>query len=260
MQLRAHPFLAGRFQAMAHRGGWLTVEDRSRENTWHAFAQAVAEGYRYLETDVRTTADGQLVAFHDRELGRITDGSGPISAKTSAELAELRVGGMDPISILGEVIAEFDKTYFNIDLKDEASVGALPALLKSVNAEHRVCVASFSARRLRRFRKLAPHILTSTGPAEVAWYTFGVGLRSWPLGEGAVLQIPAQVANGRIPLVRADVVAAAHAVGRAVHVWTVDDRAEMERLIDLGVDGIVTNEIAVLKAVLIERNLWEPSW
>ncbi len=259
MQLRVHPFLAGRFQAMAHRGGWLNVEDRSRENTWHAFAQAVAEGYRYLETDVRTTADGELVAFHDRELGRITDGSGPISAKTAAELGELRVGGMDPISTLGEVIAEFNSTYFNIDLKDEGSVEALPGLLKRLGAEHRVCVASFSTLRLRRFRKLAPQVLTSASPVEVAWYTFGAGVRKWPVGDGAVLQIPARVAGERIPLVRADVIAAAHAAGRSVHVWTVDERAEMERLIDLGVDGIVTNEIGVLKKVLIERGMWEGS-
>jgi glycerophosphoryl diester phosphodiesterase len=243
--------------ALAHRGGWLSLEDRARENTWYAFAQAVAEGYRHLETDVHTTADGQLVAFHDAQLGRLTDGSGPINKHTWAELADVRVGGSDPISLLEELLTEFSSTYFNIDLKDEGAVTALPPLLAKLGAQDRVCVASFSTQRLRRFRRLAPGVLTATTPVEVAWYAFGFGLRQRPLGSGVVLQVPSRVLSGRVPLVRADVVAAAHAAGRAVHVWTIDDRAEMERLIDLGVDGIITNEIGVLKQVLIERGLWE---
>lgn len=252
-----HPYLVGRFQALAHRGGWLTAEDRPRENTWHTFAQAVAEGYRYLETDVHATADGHLVAFHDSELGRVTDASGPVNAKTMSELAQVRVGGSDPIASLEELLSEFSTTFFNIDLKDDASVVLLPPLLAKLNAEHRVCVASFSTRRLRHFRAIAPEVLTATSPLEVAWYGFGVGLRRLPFGSGAVLQMPARVWAERVPMVRADVIAAAHAAGRAVHVWTVDDRAEMERFIDMGVDGIVSNEIGILKQVLIDRNLWE---
>ncbi|MBA3021239.1 glycerophosphodiester phosphodiesterase [Propionicimonas sp.] len=252
-----HPYLGTNFVAMAHRGGWLSLEDRARENTWYAFAQAVAEGYRHLETDVHTTADGTLVAFHDSQLGRLTDASGQLNKHNWAELADVRVGGSDPISPLEELLAEFSSTYFNIDLKDDAAVTALPVLLAKLGAEDRVCVASFSTLRLRRFRALAPNVLTATTPAEIAWYAFGVGLRRRPLGAGAVLQVPTRVFGDRIPLVRPDVLAAAHAAGRKVHVWTVDERAEMERLIDLGVDGIITNEIGILKQVLTERGLWE---
>lgn len=252
-----HPYLAGRFQALAHRGGWLTAEDRPRENTWHTFAQAVAEGYRYVETDVHATADGQLVAFHDSELGRVTDASGPVNARTLRELAQVRVGGSDPIASLEELLTEFSTTFFNIDLKDDASVVLLPPLLAKLNAEHRVCVASFSTSRLRHFRSLLPTVLTATTPTEVAWYGFGFGVRRLPFGTGAVLQVPARIWAERVPLVRPDVIAAAHAAGRAVHVWTVDDRAEMERFIEMGVDGIVSNEIGILKEVLIDHNLWE---
>jgi glycerophosphoryl diester phosphodiesterase len=251
------PFSGGGFVAMAHRGGWLRLEDRSRENTWYAFAQAVAEGYRYLETDVHTTADGLLVAFHDSELGRVTDATGPIRSYSWADLADVRVGGSDPISLIEELLAEFSATYFNIDLKDDATAEALPAVLARTGAEHRVCVASFSTSRLRRFRKLAPNVLTATTPAEIAWYGFGFGLRRFRLGVGAAMQVPVRVAGERLRLVRPDVIAAAHKAGVAVHVWTIDDRAEMEHLIDLGVDGIVTNEIGILKQVLIERGLWE---
>ncbi|PKQ32625.1 MAG: glycerophosphodiester phosphodiesterase [Actinobacteria bacterium HGW-Actinobacteria-2] len=257
MRESSHPFLGSGFVALAHRGGWISAEDRLRENTWYAFAQAVAEGYRYLETDVHTTADGKLVAFHDSQLGRLTDGSGAINDWTWDELADIRVGGSDPISLMEELLTEFSGTYFNIDLKDEGAVIALPPLLAKLGAEDRVCVASFSTARLNAFRKLAPSVLTSTTPLEVAWYTFGFGLRRRPWGAGMVMQVPAAVLGGQLRVVRPDVIAAAHAAGRAVHVWTVDDRAEMERLIDLGVDGIITNEIAVLKQVLLERGLWE---
>lgn len=243
---------------MAHRGGWLSAEDRSRENTWHAFAQAVAEGYRYIETDVRTTADGLVVAFHDPDLGGVTDAKGNLAGLTYAELADVRVGGSDPIPLLSELLEEFPATRFNVDLKDEASVAAVPPLLDRPGVRERVCVASFSSSRLRRFRRLAPGVLTATTPREVVWYAAGLGFRRWfEFGSGQVLQIPVRVFGERAELVRPDVLAAAHAAGRAVHVWTVDDEAEMNRLIDLGVDGIVTNEIGLLKRVLVERGMWE---
>jgi glycerophosphoryl diester phosphodiesterase len=251
------PFGSDGFVAMAHRGGWLRLEDRPRENTWYAFAQAVAEGYRYLETDVHTTADGHLVAFHDSELGRLTDASGPVRSHSWSDLADVRVGGSDPISLIEELLVEFSGTNFNIDLKDDAAAEALPPILARTKAEHRVCVASFSTARLRRFRQLAPMVMTATTPAEIAWYGLAVGLRRLRLGAGAAMQVPTRVFGERFSLVRPDVIAAAHAAGVAVHVWTIDDRAEMERLIDLGVDGIVTNEIGVLKQVLTERGLWE---
>lgn len=257
MRAPDHRYLNSGFVAMAHRGGWLSGEDRARENTWYAFAQAVAEGYRYLETDVHTTADGHLIAFHDSELGRVTNASGTVNIHTWADLADVRVGDTDPISLLEELLDEFSGTYFNIDLKDEQSVAALPPLLARLGAEDRVCVASFSTSRLRRFRALAPRVLTAATPFEVAWYSLGFGLRRWRAGAGAVLQMPARVFGERIPLVRGDVIAAAHAAGCAVHVWTVDDVTEMERLIDLGVDGIITNEIGPLKRVLIERGMWK---
>ena len=242
---------------MAHRGGWLSLEDRSRENTWYAFAQAVAEGYRYIETDVRTTADGLVVAFHAPELGGVTDSLGSIGSLTYAELANVRVGGSDPIPLLTEMLAEFPTTRFNIDLKDDASVPALPPLLAAAGAGDRVCVASFSSSRLRRFRRLAPDVVTATTPGEVLWYAGALGLRSRADFGGAVLQVPARILGERFDLVRRDVIAAAHAVGRAVHVWTVDSQEEMDRLIDLGVDGLITNEIGLLKQVLIERGLWK---
>lgn len=257
MPANRRPYLGNGFVAMAHRGGWLRPEDRARENTWYAFKQAIAEGYRYLETDVHTTSDHKLVAFHDPDLGRVAGISGQIANQPWSDLAKIRIGGSDPIPLLEDLLTELSDTFFNIDLKDEGSVSALPPLLKRLGADERVCVASFSTSRLSRFRALAPQVLTATTPREVAWHGFAFGLRRWPLGVGEVLQVPTRALGGMVPLVRRDVIDAAHRAGRAVHVWTVDQEAEMERLIDLGVDGIVTNEIGILKKVLIRRGEWE---
>lgn len=257
MRARDYPFLDRRFVAMAHRGGWLTDADRARENTSHAFAQAVALGYEYLEVDVRTTADGEVVVFHDARLERVTDAAGPISERTWAELASVRVAGTDPVPRLADALAAFPQTRFNIDLKDDRSVQPLAELLVQPDVVGRVCVGSFSGSRLRAFRRVAPTVLTGVTPIGVAWDGFALLLRRLRVDPGAVLQIPSRVLAERVPLVRRDLVDFVHATGRQVHVWTIDDAAEMERLIDLGVDGIITNDLAALRRILIERDLWE---
>ena len=257
MRARDYPFLDRRFVAMAHRGGWLTDADRARENTSHAFAQAVALGYEYLEVDVRATADGEIMVFHDARLDRVTDGTGPIGDFTWAELASFRVAGIDPIPRLVDVLEEFPHTRFNIDLKDDRSVRPAAELLVRPEISGRVCVGSFSGQRLRAFRRAAPDVLTGVPPIGVAWDGFAPLLRRLRVDSGAVLQIPPRVLAERVPLVRRDLVEFVHATGRQVHVWTIDDAGEMERLIDLGVDGIVTNDITTLRQVLTERDLWE---
>lgn len=243
---------------MAHRGGWLDPREAGRENTRHAFAQAVALGYEYLETDVRATADGQLVAFHDAMLDRVTDAGGPVGERTWAELSGVLVAGTDPIARLADLLDEFGSTRFNLDLKDPRAVAPLAELVRRLGAQHRVCVASFSTSRLAAFRRLAgPEVITAVSPAGVAWYGFAPLLRRLPVDSGVVLQVPARVLRDRLPLVRRDVIGAVHASGRSLHVWTVDDTDEMEYLLELGVDGMITNDIAELRRVLRLRGLWE---
>jgi len=100
--------------AFAHRGG----AAHAPENSWAAFEHAIKLGYAYLETDARATADGRLVAFHDRTLDRITDASGPVNALSYREVAALRVGGTEPIPLIEDLIAAWPDVRFNIDLKD----------------------------------------------------------------------------------------------------------------------------------------------
>ena len=257
MLARDFPFFDRRFIAMAHRGGWVTPAEEARENTLHAFSAAVGLGYRYIETDVRTTADGQIVVFHDATLDRVSDAKGTIGDHTLAELRDVRIAGLDPIPLLAEVLEEFPRTRFNIDLKDDRSPGAVAGLLRRHASGGRVCVSSFSGTRMRAFRRLAPQVPTGVTPFGVAWTGFAPLLRRLRIDSGVVLQVPARVAKKWVPLVRPDVVNFAHATGRLVHVWTVDDSAEMEQLVGVGVDGLISNDITALKQVLIGHGLWE---
>jgi glycerophosphoryl diester phosphodiesterase len=220
-----------------------------------AFERAVALGYRYLETDVHVTADGVLLAFHDDHLDRVTDRTGEIAALPYAEVAEARVDGSEPIPRLDELLSAFPEARVNIDPKHDGSVDALVEVLRRAGAVERVCVGAFSGRRLRRLRQtLGPELCTSLGPGEVALLRMDAArgaVRTWPAG---CAQVPEQVRGVR--LVDECFLRAAHRAGLQVHVWTVDEPDTMERLLDLGVDGIMTDRPAVLREVLEQRGQW----
>lgn len=250
-------FLGRRFAAMAHRGGWIDPEDRSRENTRHAFSRALELGFGFFETDVWATADDQLVAFHDQRLDRVSDTRGRIGERTWSELSSVRIGGGDAIPRMADLLEQFPGVRFNIDIKDARAVGLLADVIARHGAANRVCVASFSTARLTAFRRLAPTVATAMSPIGVAVLTQGFGLRRKWMDPGVAVQIPVRYGLVPLALIRPDVIRVAHASGRVVHVWTINDEAEMHRLIDLGVDGLVSDDITTLKRVLLERGLWE---
>ncbi len=238
--------------AFAHRGG----AGEWPENTMPAFANAVALGYRYLETDVHATADGVLVAFHDDRLDRVTDRTGLIGALPWAEVRQARVGG-EAIPLLEDVLGTWPDVRVNIDSKHDAAVGPLVSAIERTAAHDRVCVAAFSDTRLARFRRLTAHrVCTASGPREIA--RVRVAAYGIPTGRlaatAACLQVP--VRHGRVRIVDRRFLAAAHRRNLPVHVWTIDDPAEMDRLLDLGVDGIMSDRPAVLKEVLMRRGQW----
>ena len=245
--------------AFAHRGG----AAHAPENSWSAFEHAIKLGYAYLETDARATSDGKLVAFHDRTLDRVTDASGPLNALSYREVAALRVSGTEPIPLLEDLIAAWPDVRFNIDLKDAPGISLLPEVLRRTGAWDRVCVTSFSGNRLRTARGLLDHpVCMATSPTAIAGVRCNVGTSvRWPqirllagfLARACVrcAQVPGRVATGTF-------VRRAHALGLDVHVWTINDRTEMIRYLDLGADGIMTDEIETLRDVLIERGQWHP--
>lgn len=231
----------------AHRGG----AGEAPENTMPAFAQAVALGYRYLETDVHVTADGVVVAFHDNDLTRTCGRPGLISELPWSDVATARVDGVEPIPRLRDLLDTFPDARLNIDCKSAAAVAPLAAEITAMNAVDRVCLASFSDGRLRALRKLiGPGVCTSmaTGELSVLWAS-GVNP-----GPALAAQVP--VRHGRVRVVSERFVRRAHRRRVAVHVWTIDESDEMHRLLELGVDGIITDRPAVLRDVLIDRGEW----
>ncbi|MBN9612760.1 MAG: glycerophosphodiester phosphodiesterase [Actinobacteria bacterium] len=253
-----HPYLEAPFAALAHRGGFSNGVPRTLENSMPAFHGAWELGYRYLETDVHVTADGVLVAFHDLTLDRVTDTHGAIADLTWAEIATARIGGEEPIRRFEELLTAFPLARFNIDLKAPGTETPLAEMIARHDAWDRVCVGSFSGARLRRFRRIVgDRVATAATPSAVGLFALVPGLRAvWPQA-GRVFQVPERDERTGLRIVSAGMLRAAHRRGIAVHVWTVNDRAEMNRLIDLGVDGLVSDDIVTLKEVLIERGLWE---
>ncbi len=248
----SHPYLdVDGPVAFAHRGG----AEEHPENSLAAFRHAVSLGYRHLETDVHLTADGQVLAFHDDSLDRVTDGTGRIGDLTAAEVARARIAGTEPIPTLDALLEEFPDARINIDPKADPVVEPLARALERHDALDRVCVGSFSDRRLRRLRGLlGDRLCTSAGP--VATAAFRLASLGVPLPRGAhdCLQVP--VRQSGIPLVDRRFVALAHRRGLKVHVWTIDDPDEMHRLLDLGVDGLMTDRPTVLRDVLRARGHW----
>ena len=249
----AHPYLdwPGPLP-FAHRGG----ASEAPENTMPAFEQAVQLGYRYLETDVHVTADGTLIAFHDDRLDRVTDRTGVIAELPWSEVQRARVDGREPIPLLADLLTAWPDIRVNIDPKHDAAVEPLAEVILQTGAVDRVCVAAFSDRRTARVQSIVgPALCTGMGPRQVAQLV--AASRGMPGGKrlrSPCAQVPTN--QGRVPLVTERFVSAAHRLSVQVHVWTIDDRDEMARLLDLGVDGIMTDRPNVLKDLLVERGEW----
>lgn len=250
---RPHCFLdAPSVIAFAHRGGAIEAP----ENTLAAFHSAARLGYTHFETDVHLTADGVVVAFHDASVDRTTSGKGRIATHRWKDLEQLLVDDCEPIPRMEELFEAFPEAFFNIDVKSNAVVEPLLALISRMHAHDRVCIGSFSKRRLNQVRAVTEGTLaTSASPGEVLQaLTHGyLPKMSEPLAPVA-LQIPMTFL--KLPIATQRLVDAAHEAGMHVHVWTIDDVHQVETLLDMGVDGIMTDRPAMLKEVYKARGLW----
>lgn len=229
-----------------------------------AFGAAVGLGFRHLETDVHTTADGVLLLFHDETLDRVTDGSGRISELPGETVARARIGGTEPIPLFEELVTAFRDVRLNLDVKDWNSVDTLAAAIERYGLHDRVLIASFSDRRRRAvLKQLSRPAASSAGIASNALFVLLGPVLPAPLmrllvrralGGVHALQVP--VRYGAVTVATRGFVRRAHRHGLHVHVWTINEPAEMHRLLDLGVDGIVTDRADLLKEVLRERGQW----
>lgn len=238
--------------AMAHRGGAKHPDNIGYENSLHAFQHAVDLGYKYLETDLHATSDGVVVAFHDKVLDRVTDRTGVIAELPWSEVSKAKINGHEPIPRLDELLEHFPDVRFNLDIKAESGLEPAAKVLEAANALDRICVSSFSQSRVRRIRKLlGPRLCTGYGEWEAALIRF---LPFALPSRGACLQIPERYRAFHV--LTPGLIRRAHSGGKQVHVWTIDDPDTMRRLLDAGVDGIITDRTDLLRDVLEERGQW----
>ncbi len=244
--------------AFAHRGGAYHPELEGLENTLVAFRHAVELGYSYLETDVHATRDGELFAFHDAALDRVTEHRGTLADLTAAEVGRALIGGREQIPTMASLLEEFPDVRFNIDIKSDAAVEPLAALVRATGSHDRVCVGAFSQRRIARFRALVGRrVATAAGPLEVGLFRAVPAARIVDVltrSAAVVLQVPFR--RKGVTVLTAGLISRAHALGLHVHVWTVDDPGQMHELLDLGVDGVMTDRTDLLRDVLVDRGQW----
>ncbi len=258
-------FITGRPWILAHQGG----EALWPSNTLLAFRESARLGVDMLDTDMHATRDGVLVLSHDDSVDRLTDGHGRIRDLTFAQLGRLDAGyrfTQDGVTFpyrgrglrvpsLDEALAAFPNIPWTIEIKQDAPSVAAPfcASLRRHGVTRRVIVASFSDRAMRDFRAACPEVATSMTERELRPLVLlgKVGLGGLARAPGRAAQVPPS--SGPLTVVTRGFVRALHARGVAVHVWTINDPAEMRRLLDLGVDGLDTDRPDLMKAVLTER-------
>ena len=246
-----HPFFEGyNFFGFAHRGG----TEEAAENTLEAFQYASDMGFIFMETDVQATSDGEVVIFHDSNLRRMAGINKTISQLSYKEIKEIDLKKGGRIPNLRELISSFPNLRFNIDIKTEKAVEGTVEIIRVQKALERVCLASFSSRRLSRIRQLAgPDCCTSMGQLEVMYLlmrSYGIPIQR---SVGCCAEIP--FSQWGVQIVTERFLKCAHEENKLVIVWTIDDEKEMKNLIDLGVDGLMTDCPSILCKVLNERNL-----
>jgi glycerophosphoryl diester phosphodiesterase len=248
----------------AHRGGSALAP----ENTLVAFEKGLSYGADALELDIHPTRDGEIVVFHDDTLDRTTDGSGRVTGFTLDDLRQFDAGyRFSPdagatypyrgqgitIPTLAEVYARFPTARVNIEIKEDIPrvEEQLWRVIQQARAEERTLVAGFLAAPLARFRRVSQgRVATSGSMPEIRAFVLAAYARATRLLRPAydALQVP-ETYRG-VPVVTPTTVRAAHRLGLAVHVWTVDERAAMERLLGYGVDGLMSDRPDILAQTL----------
>ena len=237
----------------AHRG--LALE--APENTMLAFAKAIAAGATYVETDVHASSDGIAVIAHDPDLKRIAGRDVRVDQLTFAELRRIDLGEGQTFCSLAEALDGFPDTRFNIDVKSRAAVDPTIAAVLAARASQRVLVSSFDEGRRRAVLKGLPGVVSSSSARLFLIALFAGKARLSPVVRRALrglvaVQVPEKALGLRITSAR--MIRRLHDAGVEVHIWTVNDPARMNELLDLGVDGIVTDRADLALEVVRARS------
>jgi glycerophosphoryl diester phosphodiesterase len=239
------------FHPIAHRGGSL----EKLENSSSAFQNAWALGYRYMETDMQASSDGVVYIFHDDRLERVSNGTGLFCEHSSEEIDALRLNNGEPIPRLADVLEALPEALFNIDIKRADGTKPLADFLSTHPEAHRVVAASFVGKRLRALKAMVGRTIPVTAVQNdiIRIKLIGLGL---PLARPDVVAVQVPISHYGIKIVTPSFIKNCHDLGIKVHVWTIDDEAEMRWLIDLGVDGVMTDKPSLLKQVCLDMGCW----
>jgi glycerophosphoryl diester phosphodiesterase len=233
-------FAPARPRILAHRGLALDAP----ENTLASFAAALDLGADYIETDVHASKDGVAMISHDPSLRRVAGIEAEVSDLTAAELQQVDLGAGHRMPTLADALRAFPGARFNIDVKSPRAGVAVARAVLAAGATDRVLVTSFSSARRAAAVRLLPGVATSASMPRVVCILLlaKLGVLSivpWALGGVDAVQVPAR--QGRFTIATPRVIRAFHRLGVEIHMWTVNDPSEMRRLLELGVDGIVTD-------------------
>ena len=244
-------------RVLAHRGLAVDLPD----NTLLAFLRALALGVSYLEIDVHASSDGVAIVSHDPDLSRLAGRTDKVSDLTYAELKRIELGEGQRFVSLAELLDAFPDARLNIDIKSAEAVKPTVVAIRMARARDRVLIASFSETRRKAAVRLLPGVATSASFSRMALALVGAKLGIPALTRYALrglhaVQVP--LSSGGIRVVTRRTVAALHAAGVEVHIWTINDRATMDGLLDLGIDGLVTDRADVAVRLLNDRSPQNP--
>ena len=233
------------FIGLSHRGN----SKKFIENSFEAFNSVIQMGYKYIETDLRMTKDNEVIAFHDQDLKRLFNLDAQVKDLTFNEIAILFREKNCSLLTLEDALKKFPEIHFNIDLKVKEVIQDSIKVVENLNAFNRVCFASFHSSHTKKILQHNQNAIVSMGMKDVALFKFF----KFKNEKIKIIQIPLKWKG--IKVLTRNLIQKADKSNLLVHVWTVNDRKTINYLIDLGVNGIVTDEPELLMKIMKERDL-----
>ena len=233
------------FVALSHRGN----SNKYVENSLEAFKSVVDMGFEYIETDLRKTLDNEIVTFHDEDLNRLFNIDLKVENLTFAEIDKFFSEKNCKLLTLKEALLNFPETKFNIDLKSKDVIRESINVVRELEAFERVCFASFNSSHTDEVLTDSPSAIVSMGMKDVAYFKFFNYLRK----DSKILQVPLNWKG--LNILNSKLIKKAKDKDLFIHVWTINDRENIIKLIDMGVHGIVTDKPELIMEIMKEKNL-----
>ena len=236
---------------IAHRGASLLAS----ENSFESFRKAFDLGYRVIETDIHSSKDGTAYIFHDITLERLTGENLKISDLKDVDIDSLKINNSSIIPRLSNVFEEFPEGLFNLDAKTWKSTTPIVDTIQNMGCRSRVCIASFNDRRVNAIiKELGLETCHSMGTSNVIKFYLGAQLGIEQHFTSQCIQLPIKMFG--ISLTTRKVLSYARKLGIKIHFWTINNPVIMQKLLELNVDGIMTDDCVLLKEIMKEQNKW----